>query len=133
MITLGVICIVIGVVALLLSNSLTIESYLQWAEILHTLRPDESLKTIGFTFLILGALLVIVKVILNSTQKKPIVASNRCLEIQCPHCHSFIPRGHNFCGNCGNKVSLSYCRMCGTVRKDGAQFCSQCGTSFSDQ
>lgn len=52
------------------------------------------------------------------------------VEVQCPDCQNFIPKGSRFCPLCGHQViQILKCTNCGKNLTPKAKFCSQCGTA----
>jgi predicted nucleic acid-binding Zn ribbon protein len=52
--------------------------------------------------------------------------------MQCPGCHSIIPDGSKFCGECGAALSMR-CPSCGAAIRANTKFCAECGQKLSTE
>jgi class 3 adenylate cyclase/predicted ATPase len=50
--------------------------------------------------------------------------------MECPSCHSVIPDGSKFCGECGAALSVR-CPSCGAAIRANVKFCGECGHKLS--
>jgi class 3 adenylate cyclase/predicted ATPase len=51
------------------------------------------------------------------------------IPVECPSCHSEMPKGSRFCDRCGAALA-GCCPSCGASTRPDARFCSNCGTSL---